>query len=115
MKYESVKRAAKAAASLLVVTLTAGCSRNNIEAINLANVGDKSLKVNVDRGIKVKLQVVPDSFKGEQVEIVAVRPSIAVTSTTSGGTVTKEQMTLVPMGGASRDIHPAYAPAVCPS
>ena len=52
----------------------------------------QGLKVNLDRSIRVKLQVVPDSFKGEQVEIVAVKPTIAVTSTTAGGTVTKVRL-----------------------
>src|SRR5262249_53554729 len=44
----------------------------------------QGLKISLDKTIKVKLQVVPDSFKGEQVEIVAVKPTIAVTSTTAG-------------------------------
>src|SRR6185295_17011965 len=33
-------------------TSSIGCSRNNIEAINLANVGDKSLKVKVEGAIE---------------------------------------------------------------
>ncbi|HUC07725.1 MAG TPA: carboxypeptidase regulatory-like domain-containing protein, partial [Solirubrobacterales bacterium] len=62
----------------------------------------QGLKVALDRTIRVKLQVVPDSFKGEQVEIIAQKPTIAVTSTTAGGTVGKEQMTLVPYGRGAR-------------
>ena len=51
MKYESVKRVLSAAVGLSLGFGAAGCSRDHIEAINLANVGDKSLKVNVDGAI----------------------------------------------------------------
>ena len=44
----SVKRVAVAA---LVFAASSGCSRNHIEAINLANEGDKSVKVNVEVAI----------------------------------------------------------------
>lgn len=40
------------ALGLSVVAGTAGCSRNHIEAINLANLGDKSLQVNVEGAIE---------------------------------------------------------------
>lgn len=52
MKYESMKGLASAAVGLMVATSSLGCSRNHIEAINLANVGDKSLKVNVEGAIE---------------------------------------------------------------
>ncbi|HVU04694.1 MAG TPA: tetratricopeptide repeat protein [Polyangiaceae bacterium] len=52
MKYESVKRVAGAVLGLSVIFSQSGCSRNNIEAINLANLGDKSLKVNVEGAIE---------------------------------------------------------------
>ena len=51
MKYESVKRLAGAAIGLCVAAASVGCSRNHIEAINLANLGDKSLKVNVEGAV----------------------------------------------------------------
>jgi tetratricopeptide (TPR) repeat protein len=52
MKYESVKRVLSAAFVLSLGFGAAGCSRDNIEAINLANLGDKSLKVNVEGAIE---------------------------------------------------------------
>lgn len=52
MKYESVKRVASAAVGLMVAASCFGCSRNNIEAINMANLADKSLKVNVEGAIE---------------------------------------------------------------
>jgi tetratricopeptide (TPR) repeat protein len=52
MKYESMKRVAQFAAGVTVLFTAAGCSRDHIEAINLANIGDKSLKVNVDGAIQ---------------------------------------------------------------
>jgi tetratricopeptide (TPR) repeat protein len=52
MKYESVKRAACVVMGLQVAIGAAGCSRDHIEAINIANVADKSLKVNVEGAIE---------------------------------------------------------------
>jgi len=52
MKYESVKRVLTVAVGLSLGAGAAGCSRDHIEAINLANVGDKSLKVNVEGAIE---------------------------------------------------------------
>lgn len=52
MKYESVKRAACVAVGLQIAVGAAGCSRDHIEAINIANVADKSLKVNVEGAIE---------------------------------------------------------------
>lgn len=40
-----------AAPVVLILATTSGCSRNNIEAVNLANEGDKSKSVNVDEAI----------------------------------------------------------------
>ena len=58
----------------------------------------QGLSLRRDRTIHVKLQVVPDSFKGEQVEIVAMKPTLSVTSTTVGGTIGREQLELMPGG-----------------
>jgi len=62
----------------------------------------QGLKIALDRSIRVKLQVVPDSFNGPAIEIVGTTPTIAVTSTTTGNTVSKEQMNLVPYGRNAR-------------
>lgn len=50
-------RCAKLAA-LLVGMLVGGCSRSHIEAINLANEGDQSVKVNVEQAIQKYEQAV---------------------------------------------------------
>jgi tetratricopeptide (TPR) repeat protein len=52
MMHESVKRVASLALGLCLAGSVAGCSRDNIEAINMANVADKSLKVNVEGAIE---------------------------------------------------------------
>lgn len=52
MKNQSMQWVAGFALASSVVAGTAGCSRNHIEAINLANLGDKSLQVNVEGAIE---------------------------------------------------------------
>jgi hypothetical protein len=62
----------------------------------------QGLQLRLDRTIKVRLPLVPESLKEQAIEIVAQRPSIAVTSTQQGGSISKEQMNLVPYGRNSR-------------
>jgi hypothetical protein len=52
MTYESVKRVSSLALGLCLAASAAACSRDNIEAINMANIADKSLKVNVEGAIQ---------------------------------------------------------------
>src|SRR5215831_15504036 len=52
MKQKSINCAVAVALGLSACVMGTGCSRNNIEAINLANLGDKSLKVNVEGAIE---------------------------------------------------------------
>jgi tetratricopeptide (TPR) repeat protein len=52
MKYESVKTIAAIAVGLCASAMSLGCSRDHIEAINLSNVGDKSLQVNIEGAIQ---------------------------------------------------------------
>jgi tetratricopeptide (TPR) repeat protein len=52
MTYESVKRVSSLALGLCLAVSAAACSRDNIEAINMANIADKSLKVNVEGAIQ---------------------------------------------------------------
>jgi tetratricopeptide (TPR) repeat protein len=47
----SEKSLALVAATLLVATASVGCSRNNIEAVNLANEGDQAKSANIDEAI----------------------------------------------------------------
>jgi tetratricopeptide (TPR) repeat protein len=51
-------RCAKLTALALALVFSAGCSRNGIEAINLANEGDQSVKVNVENAIQKYEQAV---------------------------------------------------------
>lgn len=51
MKSKSMKTIAIVAAGVCSSALSLGCSRDHIEAINLANLGDKSLQVNVEGAI----------------------------------------------------------------
>jgi hypothetical protein len=52
MKYESMKTIAVVATGIFSSALALGCSRDHIEAINLANLGDKSMQVNVEGAIQ---------------------------------------------------------------
>src|ERR1700752_5507188 len=47
----SEKSLALVAATVLVATASVGCSRNNIEAVNLANEGDQAKGANIDEAI----------------------------------------------------------------
>jgi len=62
----------------------------------------QGLQVRLDRAIKVRLPLVPEALKEQAIEIVAQRPSIAVTTTQQGGSVSKEQMNLIPYGRNAR-------------
>lgn len=56
MKLRSVTKTAAMAAGVLTLLVGSGCSRDHIEAINLANRGDKSVKVNVENAISLYQQ-----------------------------------------------------------
>src|SRR5580692_12853496 len=47
----SEKSLALVAAAVLAATASVGCSRNNIEAVNLANEGDQAKGANIDEAI----------------------------------------------------------------
>ena len=47
----SEKSLALVAATVLVAAASVGCSRNNIEAVNLANEGDQAKSANIDEAI----------------------------------------------------------------
>lgn len=52
MKLFNEKRAGLLLAGLFIALVTGACSRDHIEAINLANEGDRSVKVNVEGAIQ---------------------------------------------------------------
>jgi len=72
------------------------------------------LTIRLDSTIRVRLALVPDSLQGQAVEIIAQRPTISVTSSQTGGIVSKEQKNLVPYGRHHRkfDAVPAPIPGV---
>lgn len=51
MKLRTVTRTAALAVGVVSLLATSACSRDHIEAINLANEGDKAVKVNVENAI----------------------------------------------------------------
>ena len=63
---------------------------------------NSGLKVQLGKTIRVKLSLVPEGLQAGAVEIVAQKPSIAVTSTETGANISKEQMNLVPYGRNGR-------------
>jgi outer membrane receptor protein involved in Fe transport len=63
----------------------------------------QGLTVRIDRTIKVRLALVPEALKEQAIEIVAQRPSIAVSSEQTGANVSKEQMAIIPYGRAARN------------
>jgi hypothetical protein len=63
----------------------------------------QGLTIRVDRTIKVQLQLVPDTVQATGIEIIAQRPTISVNSASQGGTISKEQMSLIPYGRNARN------------
>jgi Carboxypeptidase regulatory-like domain len=62
----------------------------------------QGLSVRLDRTIRVKLSLIPEALQAQAVEVVAQRPVIAVNSTQTGATISKEQMSIVPYGRNGR-------------
>jgi hypothetical protein len=58
----------------------------------------QGLTVSGDRTIRVKLQLIPDSFRGEQVEIVAQKPTLSMNHAETGRTIGNQEMSLMPGG-----------------
>jgi len=85
-----------------ITLLPAGTYALNVQREGFQPFTQQGLTVRLDRTIKVKLSLVPDTLQGTVVEIVAQRPTIAVTTTQQGGSISKEQMTLVPYGRNGR-------------
>ena len=68
---------------------------------------ETGLTVHLDRTIKVKLQLIPDTVQFGVMEIVAQRPVIAATSAQTGQVITREQLDLIPYGRDARDFEAA--------
>ena len=86
-----------------ITLLPAGVYTLTVQREGYQAFTQSGLTVRLDRTIKVRLSLVPEAVQGQAVEIVAQRPSIAVTTTQQGGSISKEQMTLVPYGRNTRN------------
>jgi hypothetical protein len=82
----------------LLGLLPAGSYMLTVQREGYQPFSQSGLAIQSGRGIKVRLQIIPDSFRGEQVVIAAQRPTISTMSTTTGGTIGREQMNLLPGG-----------------
>ena len=91
-----------ASGSFEISLLPAGVYKLDIQREGYKPYTQADLTVRLDKTIKIKLQLLPDSISGEQMVIEVQRPVISTTSTDTGGTVSKEQMSLVPYGRNSR-------------
>src|SRR3954463_11156867 len=91
-----------ATGSFEITLLPAGTYGLTVQREGFQPFTQQGLTVRLDRTIKVKLSLVPDTLREQAIEIVAQRPTIAVTSTQQGGSVSKEQMLLVPYGRNAR-------------
>jgi Carboxypeptidase regulatory-like domain len=85
-----------------ITLLPAGTYTLTVQRESYQPFTQQGLSVRLDRTIKVRLALVPEALQAQAVEIVAQRPVVAVNSTTTGGTVSKEQMALVPYGRNAR-------------
>src|SRR3954465_1983227 len=91
-----------ASGSFEITLLPAGSYILTVQREGYQPFTQQGLRVNVDKTIRVRLALLPEALKEQAIEIVAQRPSISVTTTQQGGTVSKEQMALVPYGRNGR-------------
>jgi hypothetical protein len=86
-----------------ITLLPSGVYTINVQRDGYNAFTQSGLTIRLDKTIKVKLQLVPDSVKGEAVEITVSKPVITTSSAQTGSSVSKEQMTLIPYGRAARN------------
>src|SRR5256885_12734378 len=68
-----------------ITLLPAGAYTLTVQREGYQPFTQQGLQLNLDRTIRVRLPLVPESLKEQAIEIVAQRPSIAVTTTQQGG------------------------------
>jgi hypothetical protein len=85
-----------------ITLLPAGSYALSVQREGFQPFTQQGLTVRLDRTIKVRLALAPESLNVQAIDIVAQRPTIAVTTTQQGGSVSKEQMTLIPYGRNAR-------------
>ena len=86
-----------------ITLLPTGAYTLNVQREGYQAFTQGGLQIHLDKTIKVKLSLLPDAFQGSSVEIVAQKPTIAVTSTEQGANISKEQMNLIPYGSKTRN------------
>ncbi|GAC1595457.1 MAG: hypothetical protein NVS4B10_03880 [Myxococcales bacterium] len=92
-----------ATGSFEITLLPSGTYSITVQREGYNAFSQQGLRINLDRTIKVRLQLVPDTVQATGIEIVAQKPSIAVNSAQQGGTISKEQMNLIPYGRNARN------------
>src|SRR5207302_4038555 len=85
-----------------ITLLPAGSYALSVQREGFQPFTQQGLTVRLDRTIKIRLSLIPEALNVQAIEIVAQRPTIAVTTTQQGGSISKEQMALVPYGRNGR-------------
>ncbi len=83
--------------------LPSGVYKIDIQREGYTPFSQSDLTIRLDKTIHIKLQLVPDTVNGPAIEITVQKPVISTTSTDTGGTVSKEQMALIPYGRGARN------------
>ena len=91
-----------ASGSFEISLLPTGVYKIDIQREGYTPFTQMDLKLGLDKTVHIKLQLVPDTLNGPAVEITVQKPVISTSSTDTGGTVSKEQMALIPYGRNSR-------------
>src|SRR4051812_10632516 len=91
-----------ASGSFEITLLPAGSYSLTVQREGFQPFTQQGLTLRLDRTIKVRLSLIPETLNVQAIEIVAQRPTIAVTTTQQGGSVSKEQMNLIPYGRNGR-------------
>src|SRR3954471_11784514 len=91
-----------ATGSFEITLLPAGTYGLTVQREGFQPFTQQGLTIRLDRTIKVRLSLLPEALNVQAIEIVARRPTIAVSTTQQGGSVSKEQMNLIPYGRNGR-------------
>ncbi|MBS2021934.1 MAG: TonB-dependent receptor, partial [Deltaproteobacteria bacterium] len=92
-----------ATGSFEITLLPAGNYTLNIQREGYkANTSD-GLTVRLDKTIKIKLQLIPEAMKAEEIVVTVTKPVISTNSAQTGSTISKEQMNLIPYGRGARN------------
>jgi hypothetical protein len=86
-----------------ITLLPSGSYTINVQREGYQPFTQSGLTVRLDRTVKIKLQLVPEAVQAGAVEITVAKPVIATTTAQQGGSISKEQMSLVPYGRNTRN------------